>query len=132
MLLVLPFISFAQDQMYSHMEEKSIKRSPEDYNQAANNNRYTYEFTPGRELIRAGNKQLIGIGIGMGGTLIGTTIVANGTVETAYLGSIMVVATVVTGLILNISAWTHIKRAGQLMDNNRVSISGKGLTISLN
>lgn len=129
-ILLLPLLGIAQDQMYSHLEKHTV---PSDgyYRPSVSNKSYD-SFTPGMELQKAARRQITGIVIAGVGTVLGTVIAGNGSPGNLTAGSIMIAGSSITGLILNISAWSHIKNAGQLMDSQRVSLSDRGLVIGLN
>ncbi len=122
-LFVLPMFSFAQSQGENKKKEARDVYYTENYQQ-------TNTFTSGAELRKAANRQFLGIAIGIGGTVIGTVITS--TDANGAAGPLLVGSASIASLILNISAWSHVKRAGQMIENNRLSFSGRGLVINLN
>lgn len=122
-LFVLPMFSFAQSQGENKKKEARDVYYSENYQQ-------TNTFTSGAELRKAANRQFLGIAIGIGGTVIGTVITS--TDANGAAGPLLVGSASIASLILNISAWSHVKRAGQMIENNRLSFSGRGLVINLN
>lgn len=93
----------------------------------------TPNYTPGIELQKAANTQFVNLTVGVLGGAATFLLFEGGNPQAGYAVAGL---TTLGSIVLHVYSWNHVKRAGEMLENRRLSMGlrnhGVGLAFSLN